>query len=715
MRFLCVLAAAFLVLPRCASAVCVDHDLLRLDVRSRVYLTSELGDVAVAGSLACVAFSQGGLHVCGISGSGGMALLRTVPLTGAMYGVALSGNYAFVVGQNAVHIVDVSEPAAAARCGTVTINTTATRARIAGRYLYVATGTGLMIFDITIPCVPTQIASVSGGLTDVVIAGGFAYAVRSGWMKVIDVTNPARPVEVAGFSVPDHTARFVAVSGNYAYLVGYFYGLDVVDISNPRAPRLVAQAWDRTGYWPQDIEVMGSLVIVGRGQGSLSVYDVTDPLHPLGSFSGCCSAAGLAVVGDRVYTAGAGALVMQRLGANPGVPIIGAAAGFNDPRGIAAAGDLVCVADGEWGLRLLDAADPLNPVVLGRVATPGSASGVVIDGTIAWVADDTRGLQAVDIADPARPRLVGGVDTPGNARRLVIAGDLAFVADGGAGLQVVDIADPAHPRLAGVVDTHGYAMDVVIKGTQALVADYGSGVAVIDIADPLAPRLEFQLDTPGEAWGIAVAGPAVFVADGSAGVHSVSLPSAGYSHIYRTYNLAGYACDITASGDVLYVSSWDAGVHEICRYPNVSDAWIRNRLETPGAATAVAVSGRAVFVADYGRGVQVLPAHCESVAGVAEPTGPPPPPRRELVVHPNPTTGRATIQMSRAQPGPMRAAVYDLAGRRVRELAVDAAAADQDLVWDGRDDSGRDAAAGVYFVKVRTADGEAVGRVVRLR
>lgn len=712
-RLSTIVVLPLLIAASSARATCVDHDRFRFDHLGSVSIPYGLSDVAVSGDIACVASSRNGLHVCDVSEAGGMSCLATVPLSGAMYGVAMSGDYAYVVGENAVHVVDVSVPGMSTRCGTRTINATATRAEVAGGHLYVATNTGLMIFGLAIPCNPVAVAGVGTGLTDVVVGEGFAYVVGHGGLRVIDVADPVHPVEMSRFWVPSHTARFVAVRGDHAYLVGDFYGLDVVDISNPQAPRLVAQASAQFYDWPKDIEIMGSLVVVGCGGAKLCVFDVSDPARPLaGPSVQCCFAAGVAVSGGRVYGAGLGGnLVVQRLAENPGVPIIGSTGELNDPRGIAAAGDLVCVADGERGLGVLDATDPRNPVMLSRVNTPGSACGVVISGTIAWVADDTRGLQAVDIGDPTQPRLIGGVDTPGNARRLAIAGDLAFVADGGAGLQVVDIADPAHPRIAGAADTHGYAMDVAIKDARALVADYGSGLAVIDITDPFAPQLEFETDTPGEAWGVAVSGSWVYVADGAAGVHSVGVD--GDPQIYQTFPIAGYACDITARGDVLHVSSWDAGLHVLCRYQYLYHAWVRNRLETPGAARAAAVTDRAIFVADFGRGVQVLPAHCESVAGVVDPSTPMR--HRSLVVHPNPTTGHATIQLSHPQHGLVQASVYDLAGRRIRELAIDSAAADLDLVWDGRDEEGRDAAAGVYFVKVRMPEGEAIARVVRLR
>ena len=61
-------------------------------------------------------------------------------------------------------------------------------------------------------------------------------------------------------------------------------------------------------------------------------------------------------------------------------------------------------------------------------------------------------------------------------------------------------------------------------------------------------------------------------------------------------------------------------------------------------------------------------------------------------------------------------AVYDLAGRRVRELRDGAAAAGESrVVWDGRGASGRPVPAGVYWVRLRGDAVEDARRVVVLR
>ena len=54
---------------------------------------------------------------------------------------------------------------------------------------------------------------------------------------------------------------------------------------------------------------------------------------------------------------------------------------------------------------------------------------------------------------------------------------------------------------------------------------------------------------------------------------------------------------------------------------------------------------------------------------------------------------------------PVTLAIYDVAGRRVRELAGGTwTAGDHDVVWDGRDARGRASASGVYFARLVTPE-----------
>lgn len=85
-------------------------------------------------------------------------------------------------------------------------------------------------------------------------------------------------------------------------------------------------------------------------------------------------------------------------------------------------------------------------------------------------------------------------------------------------------------------------------------------------------------------------------------------------------------------------------------------------------------------------------------------------------MRPNPADGDATIAWHPPAPSPLRVTVYDVAGRRVRDLlAADGAAGAGMIAWDGRDGAGLPAPGGVNFVRLQAGDDIALHRLVRLR
>jgi subtilisin family serine protease len=82
--------------------------------------------------------------------------------------------------------------------------------------------------------------------------------------------------------------------------------------------------------------------------------------------------------------------------------------------------------------------------------------------------------------------------------------------------------------------------------------------------------------------------------------------------------------------------------------------------------------------------------------------------------HPNPFNPSTRIAFGLPSGGPVTVTVYDLAGRRVRELLrADLPAGDHSVRWDGRRDDGRPAAAGMYLYRL-TAGGETLTRKAML-
>jgi hypothetical protein len=84
--------------------------------------------------------------------------------------------------------------------------------------------------------------------------------------------------------------------------------------------------------------------------------------------------------------------------------------------------------------------------------------------------------------------------------------------------------------------------------------------------------------------------------------------------------------------------------------------------------------------------------------------------------YPNPFNPVTTIPFSLEKDGPVEMAVYDAAGRRIRTLtAKHYSAGHHEIVWNGATDTGRTAASGIYFVRMKLEEMTTVRKVVLLK
>lgn len=116
---------------------------------------------------------------------------------------------------------------------------------------------------------------------------------------------------------------------------------------------------------------------------------------------------------------------------------------------------------------------------------------------------------------------------------------------------------------------------------------------------------------------------------------------------------------------------------------------------------------------DCGALIGALGEGCEAVTPV---DGATPGMTRLVGVSPNPFNPSTRVDFSLASPGRVKLTIFDVAGRRVRTLLDEhRAAGHHDLEWNGRDDSGRRLASGVYFYRLEAGDFRAADKLVMVQ
>ena len=83
---------------------------------------------------------------------------------------------------------------------------------------------------------------------------------------------------------------------------------------------------------------------------------------------------------------------------------------------------------------------------------------------------------------------------------------------------------------------------------------------------------------------------------------------------------------------------------------------------------------------------------------------------------PNPANGESSVDYTLEVSQEVQIDVFDVAGRRVRNLESGVRPAGQNWVsWDGRMDDGHQAPSGVYFFRLQSGGAALTSRVVRVR
>ncbi len=343
-----------------------------------------------------------------------------------------------------------------------------------GSYAAVGAGETVMLFDVANPEAPVMVGQspdLPDPVKDLRWVGSYIYVADCGrGLQILDVSDPRLPRLVAALPVKG-TAWGIDVDGGKAYLA-LDRGLTVVDVADPRHPVEQGHVFFPDGY-ALDVEVSGHLAYVAAQWGGLKVVDVSDPLLPV-------------KVGEYVT--------------HPGEACFVDVAGAN-----------AYVSTFKGGLYVLDVATPSAPALVGTFKAAGdtiSYYGVAAEGRYAYLGisagapvPQSNGIAVVDLIQPSQPVSVTWQSLPERAWRVNLAGPHAYVSDAGRGMRVLDLSAPAAPREVAAVESVGTVKEIAPQGTRVLLTESKTGgdvlsyasLRLLDVSDPTNPKTEAVL------------------------------------------------------------------------------------------------------------------------------------------------------------------------------------------------------------------------------
>jgi hypothetical protein len=478
------------------------------------------------------------------------------------------------------------------------------------------------------------------------VEGSFAYFISWSKLQVLDVSHKENP-QLKGSLTLGLSGLDLCVSGSSIYVVTYqyypsqSYNLQIINVSDKNSPTFVNSFTLDTssGYYPYDLFVSGNYAYIAEGKG-LQIVDVSNPnnLHEEARLD-TIGADGIFISNQLAYAIAFYTFWIADV-SNPNNPKFkGQCYTYGWGESVYGLGKIAYVADGPYGLTIINASDEQNPDIIGKYNMPYLTFDVQVVGNYAFTANGSAGLQIVDISDKTKPNKVGEYDTPGWSQGVFVRDTLAYVADDYNGLQIINVSNPTAPKLVGNRDTPGNAQDVYISGNYAYIADLGSGLQILNVANPSAPSYVGSYITPGvNAHAVFVKDNIAYVAVGDSGLQIINVANPSNPSRLGIYRKIGYAYDVFVrdslayvAGDSLYIlsishpsnprlvdavcSGYGAG-SGICVTGNYayvtssagvslvdvsdpSNMQLLEKYDTPGMAEGVSVSNGYVYVADW--------------------------------------------------------------------------------------------------------------------
>jgi hypothetical protein len=265
------------------------------------------------------------------------------------------------------------------------------------------------------------------------------------------VDGGARYEERSTVYLRDAASDVVVKGGKWAFVASGPQGITVVDVSDPRDPRVVALI-DTPGAAVR-LELRDDLLLVADGSMGVGVVDVKDPKSPRP----------VAAWRSKGYVKHA----------------------------IFGEGGAVYAAEGTAGVARL-AFDGEGLAEVWRLDTEGEARAVTLAGGTLFVADGPAGIAAVDVSGPA-PKALGRLALADMARDVAATEDgrWAFVASGDDGVIAIDAVKPGAMAIASALALEKPVNRVRLYGSRLVLGNDSAGLGILNVTRPDKPELEF--------------------------------------------------------------------------------------------------------------------------------------------------------------------------------------------------------------------------------
>lgn len=287
-------------------------------------------------------------------------------------------------------------------------------------------------------------------LRELEIRGRFAYLLTTqGGVLQVDLDNPYDPTVVNAITTSGQALHLKVADNDLVLVPAGTSGLHLVELGARQPARHLATIPEAAPAL--DVAIHDGTAFVARGEGGVSIYDISSPAHP------------------------------QQLGQ---IAFGGRALWLKSWDHYLA----VSLDKGETGLAILDVSIPSRPQRVAHISLDGAAcAAFTINGHQALATtngtDLSNGglLYTIDLSLPDSPRVTSITSFNGRASDVTWEGDLALLSLGTNGLAVVDMSQPLRPRSLTTYAISGSIFSADQRGGVAWLSDTGGDLIALDL------------------------------------------------------------------------------------------------------------------------------------------------------------------------------------------------------------------------------------------
>lgn len=527
-------------------------------------------------------------------------------------------------------------------------------------YYYIGDSKEFQIYD-NLNSQPIGVYKTDFWVATFTVKNGLAYLAAGDQLLILDVKDPKNVKKISLTSLTGRAPSKVIIKDGYAYVVETLGGLNIVDVKDPANPKVVKILpfeSHTVGF-----EIIGNYAYLARiastqstatGFTENSVFEVIDIFNPnsasvVGSLAIPATVRNLDAEGNYAYVIGGYPYLLTVIDISTKNPTIvktlGSIPGGGDVQGIVVEKGRAFIADGLFGLRVIDISNPSNLKHLIDLDLQGRAFNTFNFGNELFLGVERKYFNLGDVSNPENPKLLysenftasyeytsvildkkklyfnaGGAriydvsnannpqklnqDTIG-ADSLQLQGNHLYSTIGEIGLIVYDVLNPASATLISKTPfKKGIPRDLSVDGRWAVgISNAPYSISVLDITDPKKPVAKDVYKYQEYPNSVFVKNDYAYVARGGKGVDILKINSDGSLKLVKNLPVKnGFANHAFVSNNQLFVVRDGVDVYVLSDLENPK---YKMHVNNKGEAVRAAIANNYVYFADGYAGVTI--------------------------------------------------------------------------------------------------------------